>query len=114
MKPSVGIGRRGQRTGALMDFASDRDLRRAILLLRLLAQGEADIRARRTTSHAQVLQVLHRRLAARRREGDCRQGRLTRTGRSGPRRTGRRPVGSAFCRSAAALPKRYRKCCMPR
>lgn len=53
-----------------MDFAGDRDVRRAILLLRLLAQGEADIRAGRRMSQAQVLKSQRTRLATRRRRGE--------------------------------------------
>lgn len=56
--PDVVQGKKSQRTGALMDFASDRDVRRAILLLRLLAQGEADILAGRRMSQAQVFKAL--------------------------------------------------------
>jgi hypothetical protein len=46
-----------------MDFASYEELRQATLLLRLLAQGEADVREGRTEPQAQVFKRLRAKLA---------------------------------------------------
>ena len=67
---SVGESRRpivitqsGEPKGVLMDFSSYQELRQAALLLRLLAQGEADVREGRTAPQAQVFKALRGRLA---------------------------------------------------
>ena len=49
--------------GVLMDFTSYQELRQATLLLRLLAQGEADVRAGRTVPQERVFKELRARLA---------------------------------------------------
>jgi len=63
--------------GVLVDSGSYQDLRREILLLRLLAQGESDIRAGRTMSQAQVFRSQRSRLATRRRRGEHLQSPVT-------------------------------------
>jgi prevent-host-death family protein len=67
---SVGESRRpvvitqsGEPKGVLMDFESYQELREATLLLRLVAQGEADVRERRTVPQEQVFKSLRGRLA---------------------------------------------------
>jgi len=67
---SVGESRRpviitqsGEPKGVLMDFESYQELRRATLLLRLLAQGEADLRGGRVVPQDQVFRELRARLA---------------------------------------------------
>jgi prevent-host-death family protein len=67
---SVGESRRpivitqsGEPKGVLMDFSSYHELRQAALLLRLLAQGEADVREGRTAPQSQVFKALRGRLA---------------------------------------------------
>ena len=67
---SVGESRRpvvitqsGEPKGVLMDFASYQELRRATLLLRLVAQGEADGREGRTAPQEEVFKSLRARLA---------------------------------------------------
>jgi prevent-host-death family protein len=69
---SVGRSRRpvvitqsGEPKGVLMDFASYQELRQATLLLRLLAQGEADVREGRTVPQERVFKSLRGRLARR-------------------------------------------------
>ena len=66
---SVGESRRpvvitqsGEPKGVLMDYASYQDLRQATLLLRLVAQGEADVREGRTVAQEQVFNPLRARL----------------------------------------------------
>jgi len=59
----VVITQSGQPRGVLMDFTSYRELRDATLLLRLLAQGEADVRQGQTTTQEQVFKSLRARLA---------------------------------------------------
>jgi prevent-host-death family protein len=61
----VVITQSGEPKGVLMDVASYRELRDAALLLRLLAQGEADARAGRTVPQERVFASLRRRLARR-------------------------------------------------
>lgn len=56
------ITQSGHPKGVLMDFTSYRELREATLLLRLLAQGEAELRAGRTVSQDRVFLELRRRL----------------------------------------------------
>jgi prevent-host-death family protein len=58
----VVITQSGEPRGVLMDFTSYQELRRATLLLRLLAQGEADVRARKTVSQDRVFSELRARL----------------------------------------------------
>lgn len=67
---SVGESRRpvvitqsGEPKGVLMDFASYEELRRATLLLRLLAQGEADVRRGRTGAQEKVFADARARLS---------------------------------------------------
>lgn len=59
------ITQSGEPKGVLMDFASYQELRQATLLLRLVAQGEADAREGRTVPQEQVFKALRRRLAKR-------------------------------------------------
>jgi prevent-host-death family protein len=61
----VVITQSGEPKGVLMDFTSYRELRDAALLLRLLAQGEADVREGRTATQARVFKSLRARLARR-------------------------------------------------
>jgi prevent-host-death family protein len=67
---SVGENRRpvvitqsGEPRGVLMDFESYQELRQATLLLRLLAQGEADVREERTVPQDKVFKALRGKLA---------------------------------------------------
>ena len=57
------ITQSGEPKGVLMDVASYQELRQATLLLRLIAQGEADVRAGRTVPQARVFKSLRARLA---------------------------------------------------
>jgi prevent-host-death family protein len=57
----VVITQHGEPKGVLMDVASYEELRRATLLLRLVAQGEADVRAARTVPQSKVFADLERR-----------------------------------------------------
>jgi len=57
------ITQSGEPRGVLMDFESYQELRRATLLLRLLAQGEADVRGGRVVPQDQVFRRLRARLA---------------------------------------------------
>lgn len=59
----VVITQSGEPKGVLMDFTSYRELREATLLLRLLAQGEADVRQGQTATQEQVFKSLRARLA---------------------------------------------------
>lgn len=59
----VVITQSGQPKGVVMDFESYQELRRATLLLRLLAQGEADAREGRTERQEEVFKTLRKRLA---------------------------------------------------
>jgi prevent-host-death family protein len=59
----VVITQSGQPRAVVMDFASYEELRQATLLLRLLAQGEADVREGRTEPQAQVFKRLRAKLA---------------------------------------------------
>jgi prevent-host-death family protein len=61
----VVITQSGEPKGVLMDFTSYRELREATLLLRLLAQGEADVRQGKATTQEQVFKSLRARLARR-------------------------------------------------
>lgn len=59
----VVITQSGEPKGVLMDFTSYQELRQATLLLRLLAQGEADVRDGRIVPQEQVFKELRARLA---------------------------------------------------
>jgi prevent-host-death family protein len=59
----VVITQSGEPKGVLMDFTSYQELRQAALLLRLLAQGEADVRTGRTLPQEKVFKELRSRLA---------------------------------------------------
>ena len=59
----VVITQSGEPKGVLMDIASYQELRQATLLLRLVAQGEADVREDRTVAQEGVFRTLRRRLA---------------------------------------------------
>jgi prevent-host-death family protein len=61
----VVITQSGQPKGVLMDFESYQELRQAALLLRLIAQGEADARDGRTEPQDLVFKELRRGLARR-------------------------------------------------
>ena len=56
------ITQSGEPKGVLMDVASYEELRRATLLLRLLAEGESDVRAGRTERHDEVFSALRAKL----------------------------------------------------
>ena len=57
------ITQSGEPKGVLMDFESYQDLRKATLLLRLVAQGEADVREGRSEPQEKVFKSLRKRLA---------------------------------------------------
>jgi prevent-host-death family protein len=59
------ITQSGEPKGVLMDFASYQELRQATLLLRLLAQGEAEVRQGRSVPVERVFKPLRARLAKR-------------------------------------------------
>ena len=59
----VVITQSGEPKGVLMDFTSYQELRQATLLLRLLAESEADVREGHTQTQAQVFREVRRRLA---------------------------------------------------
>ena len=59
------ITQSGEPKGVLMDFASYQELRQATLLLRLLAQGEAEVRQGRTVPEERVFKPLRAGLAKR-------------------------------------------------
>jgi len=61
----VVITQRGEPKGVLVDFESYEELREAVLLLKLIAQGEADVRARRTVSQDEVFRMARARLSSR-------------------------------------------------
>ena len=62
----VVITQSGEPKGVLMDFASYQELRQAALLLRLLSQGEADVRGERAMRQEQVFRGVRARLGKRR------------------------------------------------
>ncbi len=62
---AVVITRNGHPAGVLQDVESYEQLRKGIAMLKLIAQGEADIRAGRTIPHDLVFRRLERRLKAR-------------------------------------------------
>jgi prevent-host-death family protein len=55
------ITQNGEPKGVLMDFASYHQLRASVLMLKLVAQGEADVRAGRTTAQDKVFSDLRAR-----------------------------------------------------
>ncbi len=59
----VVITQSGEPKGVLMDFTSYQELRQATLLLRLVAQGEADVRKGQAAPQEQVFRSLRARLA---------------------------------------------------
>jgi prevent-host-death family protein len=59
----VVITQSGEPRGVLMDFTSYQELREATLLLRLLAQGEADVRESRTEVQGAVFRRIRGRLS---------------------------------------------------
>ena len=59
----VVITQSGEPKGVLMDIVSYQELRQATLLLRLVAQGEADVHENRTVAQERVFKTLRRRLA---------------------------------------------------
>jgi len=59
----VVITQSGEPKGVLMDFASYQELRKATLLLRLVAQGEADAREGRSEPQERVFKSLRKKLA---------------------------------------------------
>jgi prevent-host-death family protein len=60
-RPMV-ITRNGQPEGVLMDYESFQEMREATLLLKLVAQGEVDIRAGRVIPQAEVFRRVRGRL----------------------------------------------------
>jgi prevent-host-death family protein len=58
----VVITQSGEPKGVLMDFESFQEMRQATLLLKLIAQGEADARGGRVVPQAEVFSRLRRRL----------------------------------------------------
>ena len=58
----VVITQSGEPKGVLMDYASYQELRQATLLLRLVAQGEADVREGQTEAQEHVFKSLRARL----------------------------------------------------
>ena len=61
----VVITQSGQPKGVLLDFETYEELKEATLLLKLIAQGEADIRARRTLPQDEVFVAVRTRLPSR-------------------------------------------------
>jgi prevent-host-death family protein len=59
------ITQSGQPKGVLIDFETYEQLKEATLLLKVIAQGEADIRAGRTLSQDEVFAAARARLSAR-------------------------------------------------
>ncbi len=60
----VVITQKGEPTGVVLDVASYQALKDATLLLQLIAQGEADVKAGRTVAQKEVFAELRNRLAA--------------------------------------------------
>ena len=58
----VVITQNGEPKGVLLDVDSYQELRDAVLLLKLAAQGEADVREGRTVAQSQVFEDLRGRL----------------------------------------------------
>jgi prevent-host-death family protein len=61
----VVITQNGTPRGVLIDFESYEELREATLLLKLIAQGEADVGARRVISQKEVFRAARARLRSR-------------------------------------------------
>ena len=61
----VVITQSGEPKGVLLDFQTYEELKEATLLLKLIAQGEADIRARRTLPQDEVFAEVRTRLSSR-------------------------------------------------
>jgi len=61
----VVITQSGEPKAVLIDFQSYEELREATLLLKLIAQGEADVRARRTISQDEVFKTVRARASSR-------------------------------------------------
>lgn len=59
------ITQSGQPRGVLIDFATYEEIREATLLLKLIAQGETDVRAGRTASQEEAFGAARTRLASR-------------------------------------------------
>ena len=57
------ITQNGEPKGVLLDVASYQELRDAVLLLKLAAQGKADVRAGRVVPQREVFESLRDRLA---------------------------------------------------
>ncbi len=62
----VVITQNGEPKGVLLDVDSYQELRDGILLMKLAAQGEADVRAGRTVPQNEVFEKLSERLAQKR------------------------------------------------
>ena len=72
MKPGRGpvvVTPSGELKGALVDIPCAQELRQATLLLRLVAQSDADVRENRTLAQQRVFNALRKRLARRRFDG---------------------------------------------
>ncbi len=61
----VVITQSGEPRGVLMDFETYEEMREATLLLKLIAQGETDVRARRTVSQDEAFRAARARLPSR-------------------------------------------------
>jgi PHD/YefM family antitoxin component YafN of YafNO toxin-antitoxin module len=59
----VVVTQSGEPKGAVVDIAGYQKVRQATLLLRLVAQGEADVRENRTVAQQRVFKALRKRLA---------------------------------------------------
>ena len=60
----VVITQNGEARAVVLDIASYQELRDAVLLLKLAAQGEADVAAGNVVDQKEVFRTLHTRLAA--------------------------------------------------
>ncbi len=61
---AIVLTQRGAASAIIQDFQAHQRLQEALLMLKLMVQGEADIPARRTTTQEQVFADLKVRLAA--------------------------------------------------
>jgi prevent-host-death family protein len=61
----VVITQSGEPKGVLLDYETYEELREAALLLKLIAQGETDVRARRTVSQDAAFRMARARLSSR-------------------------------------------------
>jgi prevent-host-death family protein len=61
----VVITQSGEPRGVLIDFETYEEMREATLLLKLIAQGETDVRARRTVSQEEAFRAARARLPSR-------------------------------------------------